>query len=124
MRSMPEPSRLPPERTPLFPSDERLAKYRVHVCRGPNCSGRNSAATLACFDEAVREAGLSGDVEIIATSCRDRCDFGPSVNVFPGPTMYACVDCKAARMIVEQHLKEDRPVHTLLFDQRLPGRKR
>jgi (2Fe-2S) ferredoxin len=111
-----------PERKPLFPPDEPLAKYRVHVCRGPNCSARNSAATLACFDELVREAGLEGEVEVLATSCRDRCDHGPSVNVFPGPALYANVDCAAAREIVEQHLKGDRPVAKLLFDSRLPRR--
>jgi (2Fe-2S) ferredoxin len=96
----------------------------VHVCRGPNCSHRNSKATLACFEEAVRAAGLTGDVEIIATSCRDRCDWGPSVNVFPGPTLYACVDCKAADRIVDEHLLHDRPVKSLQFDASKPGRAR
>ena len=67
--------------------------------------------------------GLSGQVEIIATSCRDRCDWGPSVNVFPGPTMYAQIDCEAARLIVDEHLTHDRPVERLKFDTRLPGRK-
>ena len=115
---------MPSDRTPLFPPDEPLAKYRVHVCRGPNCSVRNSASTLKCFDERVREAGIARDVEIIATSCRDRCDYGPSVNVFPGPTMYAHVDCAAVEKIVAEHLANDRPVTQLLFDTRLPGRQR
>ncbi len=72
----------------------------------------------------MREAGLTGDVEIIATSCRDRCDWGPSVNVFPGPTRYAQIDCAAARAIVDEHLRQDRPVSRYIFDARLPGRKR
>ncbi len=96
----------------------------MHVCRGPNCSLRNSKATLACFDEAVRAAGLSGEVEVLATSCRDRCDWGPSVNVFPGPTQYAGVDCDAVRTIVEEHLTRDRPVRALMFDTSKPGRSR
>lgn len=124
MRSTPGLLPLPLDRSPLFPPDEPLAKYRVHVCRGPNCSARGSAATLACFEEAIRAAGLSGEIEVLATSCRDRCDWGPSVNVFPGPTMYAQVDCDAARAIVAEHLASDRPVARLTFDTRLPGRKR
>jgi (2Fe-2S) ferredoxin len=115
---------LPFDRTPLFPPDEPLAKYRVHVCRGPNCSARGSANTFACFGELVHEAGLDGDVEILATSCRDRCDWGPSVNVFPGPTLYAQIDCEAAAAIVREHLASDQPVARLKFDTRLPGRKR
>lgn len=117
-------ARLPADRSPLFPDADRLAKYRVHVCRGPNCSLRNSKATLACFEEAVRDAGLGADVDVIATSCRDRCDWGPSVNVFPGPTRYAEVDCAAAREIVLEHLLHDRPVTRLVFDSSKPGRSR
>jgi len=113
---------LPADRAPLFPAADKPAKYRVHVCHGPNCSLRNTKATLACFDEAVRAAGLIGDVEIIATSCRDRCDWGPSVNVFPGPTMYACVDCETARAIVDEHLARDRPAARFEFDTSKPGR--
>jgi (2Fe-2S) ferredoxin len=112
------------DRTPLFPEADRPAKHRVYVCRGPNCSQRNSKATLTCFEDAVRAAGLTGDVEIIATSCRDRCDWGPSVNVFPGPTMYAGVDCAAAQAIVDEHLAHDRPVARLFFDQSKPRRSR
>ena len=115
---------LPLDRSPLFPTDEPRAKYRVHVCRGPNCSIRGSAETLTCFEERVRELGLHEEIEIVATSCRDRCDWGPSVNVFPGPVLYAQVDCAAVDAIVTEHLKGDRPVSRLKFDQRLPGRKR
>jgi len=115
---------LPLDRSPLFPSEEPSARYRVHVCRGPNCSVRGSAGTLSCFEEAVREAGLTGEIEILATSCRDRCDWGPSVNVFPGPTLYAQVDCSAVEAIVAEHLQGDHPVARYLFDTRQPGRKR
>jgi (2Fe-2S) ferredoxin len=38
--------------------------------------------------------------------------------------MYAQVDCDAVRVIVEEHFAHDRPVARLIFDQRLPGRKR
>lgn len=72
----------------------------------------------------MRATGLDSEVEIIATSCRDRCDFGPSVNVFPGPALYAQVDCDAAARIVTEHLQDERPVRDLFFDTRFPGRSR
>ncbi len=112
------------DRSPLFPTADEPATYRVYVCLGPNCSLRHSKATLTCFEEAVREAGLSGEVDVFPTSCRDRCDWGPSVNVFPGPTMYAGVDCAAVRAIVNEHLLLDRPVERLKFDTSKPGRSR
>ena len=117
-------ARLPVDRSPLFPAADEPAIYRVYVCRGPNCSARQSHATLTCFEDAVRAAGLSSDVDVIATSCRDRCDWGPSVNVFPGPVMYACVDCDAAQAIVDEHLIQNRPVERLKFDTSKPGRSR
>ncbi|MCA9860590.1 MAG: (2Fe-2S) ferredoxin domain-containing protein [Thermomicrobiales bacterium] len=115
---------MPVDRSPLFPQADEPARYRVHVCRGPNCSLRDSKATFTCFEELVRETGLQDDVEIIATSCRDRCDWGPSVNVFPGRVCYAQVDCVAAREIVTEHLTHDRPVSRLRFDFSKPGRRR
>jgi (2Fe-2S) ferredoxin len=114
----------PADRSPLFPDTERIKKYRVHVCRGPNCSARNSKATLACFEEEINAHGLRDDVDVLATSCRDRCDWGPSVNIFPGPTMYAGVDCDAVRAIVDEHLASDHPVERLKFDTSKPGRSR
>jgi len=115
---------LPADRSPLFPAEASQTTYRVHVCRGPNCSARGSAATLTCFEQAVQDAGLGDKVEILATSCRDRCDWGPSVNVYPGPTLYAQIDCAAARTIVSEHLQNGQPVERLKFDSRRPGRKR
>jgi (2Fe-2S) ferredoxin len=54
----------------------------------------------------VREAGLSGQVEVLATTCRNRCDFGPSLNVYPGPVVYNGFNEQGIRQIqiVEQHL--------------------
>jgi NADH-quinone oxidoreductase subunit F len=56
------------------------------------------------LESAIRRAGLSDRVEVIATSCRDRCEYGPSMNVYPGPVFYAGVTEEAIEEIVAQHL--------------------
>jgi (2Fe-2S) ferredoxin len=78
--------------------------YRVHLCFGPNCSARGSRALLPVLERAIREAGLSGRVEVLATTCRNRCDYGPSLNVYPGPVFYNQIDAAAIAEIVTEHL--------------------
>ena len=69
---------------------------RVHVCRGPNCSLRNSKATLACFDEAVRRRRAGGRGRDHRHLLSGPMRLGTVGECFPGPTMYAHVDCDAA----------------------------
>jgi len=78
--------------------------HRVHVCLGPNCSLRGSKKLLEHLEETVWKLGLQNKVEVIATSCRDRCDYGPSVNVYPGPVLYNHVDEGAIDLIASEHL--------------------
>ena len=82
------------------------SRYRVHLCFGPNCTERGSRALMPILESAVREAGLGGTVEILATTCRNRCEDGPSLNVYPGPTFYNWLDGRAIREIVNRHLAE------------------
>ena len=100
-------------------------QYRVHLCFGPNCSGRGSKALLPLLEQAVADAGLSHRVEILATTCRNRCDYGPSLNVYPGPVFYNQIDAGAIREIVERHLIHGEIVDRWLFRPTLEtGRRR
>jgi (2Fe-2S) ferredoxin len=76
----------------------------VHVCYGKNCTPNGAVAVYAAFEQAIRAAGLSDEVELIATSCRSRCELGPSVNVYPGPTTYGLMDAERVRAVVARHL--------------------
>jgi (2Fe-2S) ferredoxin len=91
------------------------SRYRVHLCFGPNCTPRGSRTLLPVLEAAIRRAGLSDKVEIIATSCRNRCDFGPSMNVYPGPVFYAEVTEEAIEEIVREHLAGGRVVERWRF---------
>ena len=70
---------------------------------------------LPVLESAIRRAGLIDRVEIIVASCRNRCDFGPSMNVYPGPTFYNELTPEAIEEIVEQHLLAGQPVSRWLF---------
>ena len=89
--------------------------YRVHLCFGPNCTPRGSHALLPVLEAAVERAGLTDRVEIVATTCRNRCDYGPSMNVYPGPTFYNDLTPEAVEEIVREHLAEGRPVPRWFF---------
>lgn len=89
--------------------------YRVHLCFGPNCTPRGSRALLPILQSAILRAGLSNRVEVIATSCRNRCQWGPSLNVYPGPVFYAEVTPEAIEAIVYEHLIGGKPVEQYRF---------
>jgi len=86
------------------------SRWRCHLCLGPNCTGRGSAALLPALERAIREAGIGADVEVTGASCRDRCGFGPCMNVYPGPALYNALDEERIHRIVREHLGGGRPV--------------
>lgn len=99
-------------------------EYRVHLCFGPNCTERDSRALMPILEQAVREARLSDRVEVLATTCRNRCDYGPSLNVYPGPVFYNLLDENAIRQIVERHLDHGTVADQWLFRPKIEGVKR
>jgi (2Fe-2S) ferredoxin len=92
-------------------------EYRVHLCFGPNCTPRGSRDLYPVLMSALLEAGITDRVEVITSTCRNRCEFGPSVNVYPGPVFYAFVDETGIRDIVQQHLIGGKPVERLRFKE-------
>jgi (2Fe-2S) ferredoxin len=82
---------------------EPQSRYRVHVCFGKNCTPNGAEAVFAAFQTALAAAGIR-DVELIATSCRSRCELGPSVNVYPGPVTYGQMNPERAYRVVVEHL--------------------
>jgi (2Fe-2S) ferredoxin len=73
---------------------------------------------------ALFAAGIADEVEVLATSCRNRCEFGPSMNVYPGPVFYAGVTPEAIAEIVREHFVAGRPVERYRFRESLPNPKR
>jgi NADH-quinone oxidoreductase subunit F len=100
-RSRPEQGESPPDwLADLSPQ----YRYRVHVCFGKNCTPNGAEAVFRAFQDRIRANHLTDSVDLIATSCRSRCELGPSVNVYPGPVMYGCMDPQRVTVVVSRHL--------------------
>jgi (2Fe-2S) ferredoxin len=89
----------------------------VHVCFGPNCTPRGGRELLSCFLRETLAAGIGDDVEVTATTCRGRCEWGPSVNVYPGPVLYGEVTPEDVSTIVRDHLANGQPVRRLFYSE-------
>jgi (2Fe-2S) ferredoxin len=100
-RSRPALSESPPDWLAELSPEYR---YRVHVCFGKNCTPNGAEAVFRAFQEQISAHNLSSTVELLATSCRSRCELGPSVNVYPGPVMYGCMDPERVTVVVTRHL--------------------
>lgn len=108
-----------PDESLVNGSNSTERRFRVHLCFGPNCTGRGSRQLLPVLENALRQADLSGQVEILATTCRNRCDYGPSLNVYPGPVFYNEITEEAVVEIVERHLKDGAVVERWLYRPKL-----
>lgn len=91
-------------------------RYRVHVCFGKNCTPGGSPAVFAALRDELERAGLTNDVELIASTCRSRCELGPSVNVYPGPVMYGWMTPASIQRVVREHLVGGKPVADLVIE--------
>jgi NADH-quinone oxidoreductase subunit F len=100
-RSRPELSESPPDWLAELAPEYH---YRVHVCFGKNCTPNGAEAVFRAFQDQIRARNLTGSVELLATSCRSRCELGPSVNVYPGPTTYGHMDPERVAVVVTRHL--------------------
>lgn len=81
----------------------------VLVCQYVNCCKNGSASVLETF----LEQPIAG-VTVIGSDCQGQCNMGPTVRVLPDETWYCRVQSGDVSEIVEQHLKQNKPVDRLL----------
>jgi len=102
-------------------------RYRIVICRGPECGDRRGSAILhEVFRSAVEAHGVRQRTEVAWQSCFGRCTQGPNVLVreiltaeptlgtgfatLPGPrgttALYNRVDPVRCERIVSQHVVE------------------
>jgi (2Fe-2S) ferredoxin len=77
------------------------------------CADKGSVQLRQAFKAALGEAGLAGQVRANASGCLDACEFGASVVVYPEAVWYGGVTLGDVTEIVENHLKQGRPVDRL-----------
>ena len=105
--------------------------YRRHVfcCvneRAPGhprgcCSAKDSVKLRAHMKARAKQRGLS-DVRINASQCLDRCEFGPTMVIYPEGVWYAVKTVADVDEIIETHLVKGGRVERLMLmpDQPFP----
>lgn len=94
------------------PTDNR---YLVHLCFGANCTFAGSRRLLAVLEEEIAALGIGDRVVVLPATCRNRCDWAPSMNVTPGNVRYNDLDAEAVRRIAREHLAGGAVVEAYLF---------
>lgn len=57
-----------------------------------------------------------GGVRMNTAGCLDRCELGPVLVVYPEAIWYSYVDREDIDDIIEQHLRQGKPVKRLMID--------
>jgi (2Fe-2S) ferredoxin len=86
------------------------------------CSARGSVKLRAHMKARAKQRGLT-DVRINASQCLDRCEFGPTMVIYPEGVWYAARTVADVDEIIETHLVGGGRVERLMLmpDQPLPG---
>ncbi|KAM3094681.1 (2Fe-2S) ferredoxin domain-containing protein [Phormidesmis sp. 146-35] len=86
-----------------------MTHLQVLVCQYQNCLEKDSAEVLAAF-----LAHPISNVTVIESGCQGQCNMGVTVRVLPDEVWYCRVKPEQVETIVEQHLKQGKPVEDLL----------
>ena len=78
-----------------------------------SCAQKGSEALLKAFKGAAKKAGLGDRVRVQKSGCLDNCESGCSVVVYPEGVWYGHVTEADVGELVEEHLKQGRPVERL-----------
>lgn len=100
---------------------EPYYQYHVFFCvnqreNGEACCADKGAQGMRDYAKArIKSLGLSGAgrVRINQAGCLDRCEEGPTLVVYPEGIWYTYVDQEDIDEIIEEHLRNGRPVDRL-----------
>jgi NADH-quinone oxidoreductase subunit F len=98
-------------------------RRRLRVCDGTGCRALGSQKLLVALRQALNEAGLRGQVEVVATGCPGFCEQGPLVTVDPPQIAYQQVSPDDAQALVTETLKAGRIIETLLYVDPYDGQR-
>lgn len=111
-----------------------MKRYRVAVCKGPECRKRGADGVFATLSEEVARRDLAPRCELYRGGCYGLCEFGPNLVIrehhlskkdpfsredfqlmeCEGESYYGAMTADKARQVAEEHLTQDAPVLHLL----------
>lgn len=93
-------------------------RTHVLICGGTGCTSSGSMKIKEAMIKKIEEEGLSGEVKVVGTGCFGLCALGPIMIVYPEGTFYSMVTVEDVPEIVEEHLKNGRPVTRLVYHEK------
>jgi len=102
---------------------KKSKKKLISLCSGPGCGAYGTAKIYdVLIDELVRQ-GLRDDVEVKLTGCHGYCEKGPIMVIHPGRIFYPQLKESHIPEIVEQTIKHNEVVESLLFKDPVTKKK-
>ncbi len=92
-------------------------RAHVLVCAGTGCTSSNSLQIADKMEEELKASGLDNEIHVVRTGCHGLCALGPIMIVYPEAVFYSMVTVEDVHEIVEEHLKNGRPVTRLVYDE-------
>lgn len=120
-----------------------MKRYRMAVCKGPDCSRGGGPAVFAALKAALEARNLQSRCELYRGGCYGLCHLGPNVIVreavegqkrdpfsredyeltgLPGEVHYAGMRKELAERLVAEHVGNDAPVLELTARHRARSR--
>jgi len=97
-------------------------RFHLFVCTQqkaegiPSCPASGALAVLDALERDLQTRGLDNDVQLTTCGCMGLCDEGPVLVVYPAGVWYRRVHPSDASEIVTAHLRDDRPVGRLVWN--------
>ncbi len=113
-----------------------MKRYRLAVCKGPDCKRNGSDAVFAAARAAVAELGLAQKCEVYRGGCYGLCHLGANAVLredagrprdplsredyqlkgWDGETHYGAMTPEKVRRVIAEHVAQDRRVDELVTD--------
>ncbi|MGN1033362.1 MAG: NADH-ubiquinone oxidoreductase-F iron-sulfur binding region domain-containing protein, partial [Intestinibacter sp.] len=98
-------------------TEEIPDKRDILVCGGTGCTSSESLVIIENLKQEIKKAGLEDHAMVHLTGCFGFCAMGPIVKVYPDNVFYVHVKPEDAAEIVESHIKNNKVVERLLFEE-------
>ena len=92
-------------------------RKEVLICGGTGCTSSHSMDIADALEKEIAANGLENEIKVVRTGCFGLCALGPIMIVYPEGSFYSMITVEDVKEIVEEHLKNDRIVKRLLFQE-------
>ena len=92
-------------------------RKEVLICGGTGCTSSHSMDIADALEKEIAANSLENEIKVVRTGCFGLCALGPIMIVYPEGSFYSMITVDDVKEIVEEHLKNDRIVKRLLFQE-------